>query len=369
MLLKLPVWSTPFRVNISAAELTFVVESIDNIPSTIVSVLCHSQPSPLANDATGTEATTAFHSMVSGIQEKINSSDLYIHITHAVPAKFSMNQIPNSPVTTPSLQSTGTATGDYFSLPTKVFSNAVVAMGHQDVLNSPVPSSPYPVVPPSSVTISLLERFIPPPSAEEYLHLFSPGGPSALVDRLTELSPTGGSLVFIYPTATGASSFANTYLGPLLHPLLRTMCSIHNLSMDFGAGIGSIGAVDQMLSFENLSRKIQILLRKLSRGKSAIYRKPPKFTLVHSSRQQVDLDRKMWTEWWAQQEAPRMRTVVDRYLRRGSMLPSRIGGQDVTAATLVQEVLDGVKDGRKYADYDAERDGVEVGVYVIKRTA
>lgn len=42
--------------------------------------------------------------------------------------------------------------------------------------------------------------------------------------------------------------------------------------------------------------------------------------------------------------------------------------KDVTAATLVQEVLDGVREGRKYADYDVERKGVEMGVFVIKRT-
>ena len=304
-----------------------------------------------------------------GIQNKIDSNDRYIHVTHAVPVKFNMGQIPNSPATTPSVYHGGAAPADYFSLPTNVFSNAVVAMGHQDALNSSVPSSPRPVVPPASVGISLLERFIPPPSAEEYLNLFSAEGPSVLVDRLIELSPTGGSLIFIYPTMVGATTFATNYLGPLLHPLLRTMCSIHNLSMDFGAGVGSVAAVDQMLSYENMGRKIQLLLRKLGRGTSSIHRRPPKFTLVHSSKHLVDLDRKVWTEWWAHQETPRMRTVVDRYLRRGVKMPTRIGGQDVTAATLVQEVLDGVKEGRKYAEYDAEREGVEVGIFVIKRTA
>ncbi len=50
-------------------------------------------------------------------------------------------------------------------------------------------------------------------------------------------------------------------------------------------------------------------------------------------------------------------------------MPMRVAGKTVTAATLVQEVLDGVREGRKYAEYDIERRGVEVGVYVIKRTA
>ena len=51
------------------------------------------------------------------------------------------------------------------------------------------------------------------------------------------------------------------------------------------------------------------------------------------------------------------------------MLPVRQSGKDISAATLMQEVLDGVREGRKYADYDEERNGVEVGVFVIKRTA
>ena len=350
-------------------KLTTLAASLGSSANNTIYVLCHSQPCPLPNTAMQSEAMTAFNGLMIGIQNRIVSGDHWIHVTHAVPVKFNMGQIPNSPATTPSVHNTGAASTDYFSLPTNVFANAVVAVGHQDALNSAVPSSPHPVVPPASVNISLLERFIPPPSAEEYLNLFTAEGPSVLVDRLIELSSNGGSLIFIYPTAAGANAFANIYLGPLIHPLLRTMCSIHNLSMDFGAGVGSIAAIDRMQSFEDMSRKIQLVLRKLGRQTSSIHRQPPKFTLVQSSKHRVDLDRKAWTEWWAQQETPRMRTVVDRYLKRGSMLPTRIGGQDVTAATLVQEVLDGVKEGRKYADYDAKREGVEVGIFVIKRTA
>ncbi len=307
---------------------------------------------------------------MSGIQKRIDSPYRSINITHAIPVKFSMGQIPNSPATTPSIHNTGTAAIDYFSLQSNVFSNAVVAMGHQDALNTSVPSSPHPVVPPASMSVSLLERFIPPSSTEEYLHLFSTDGPSVLVDRLIELSPNGGSLIFIYPTAEGATTFANDCLGPLLHPLLRTMCSIHSLSMDFGAGVGSIGAVDQMLSYESMTRKVNKLLRKLStRGSSTVQRTTPKYTLLEHSKQSVDLDRKTWSDWWTHQETPRMRTVVDRYLQRGQMMPTRVAGKTVTAATLVQEVLDGVREGRKYADHDDERQGVQVGVYVIKRSA
>lgn len=350
-------------------RLISLVANIDLDSASVVSVLCHSQPCPLPNNASEKEVTTAFHGLLSGIQNKIDSPYRSINITHAIPVKFSMGQIPNSPVTTPSVYNAGNAAIDYFSMPSNVFSNAVVAMGHQDALKTSVPSTPHPVVPPASMSVSLLERFIPPSSTEEYLHLFSTDGPSVLVDRLIELSPNGGSLIFIYPTAVGAGTFANDYLGPLLHPLLRTMCSIHSLSMDFGAGVGSIGAVDQMLSYESMTRKINLLLRKLGRGTSTVHRITPKYTLLGYSKQSVHLDRKTWSDWWTHQESPRIRTVVERYLQRGQMMPTRVAGKTVTAATMVQEVLDGVREGRKYADYDVENSGVEVGVYVIKRTA
>lgn len=332
----------------------------------VVYMLCHSQPCPLSNQTAEAivwpNITSAFGSALSAIVYKIDSTGRYIDIVHAVPIKFNMGQIPNSPATTPNPQNMGQ---DYFSMNT--FSKAVVAMDHHEALETSVPSSPRPLVPPASVSVSLLERFIPPSTAEEYLHLFATDAPSALVNRLFELSPQNGSLIFVYPTAEGATTFANTYLGPLLHPQLRTMVSIHNLSMDFGAGVGNIAAVDQMLPWERMVQKLSLLLRKLSRGNSIMYRAGPnpRYTLVEKSAQLVQIDRKVWTEWWVQQEGPRIRTVVERYLKKGLMMPI---GKDVTAATLVQEVLDGVR-SRSYAEYDEARKGIEVGVFVIKRTA
>lgn len=329
----------------------------------MIHVMCHTQPCPLSNETvdktTTANVTSAFAGLVLAIQNNIDSTGRWIDIVHAVPLRFSMAQIPTSPATTPIAQNQPT---DYFD---NIFSKAVAAIDQYDTQNSSIPSSPRPIVAPSSINVSLLERFIPPSSAEEYLNLLTTDGPSVLVNRLTELSPQSGSLVFIYPTGIGAETFATTYLGPLLHPLLRTMVSIHNLSMDFGAGVGKIAAVDQMLPFENMNRKLQILLRRLGRGTSTAQRTAPKFTLVESSKQVVQLDRNVWTEWWIQQETGRIRMVVDRYLARRVMLPV---GKEVTAATLVQEVLDGVRT-RKYADHDAQREGVEVGVFVIKRTA
>ena len=343
-----------------------LVSNIDfNTVGTVISLLCHTQPCPLPNETVNATSwpyvTSAFDLIVAAIQNKIDTVGFYIDIAHAVPLKFNMAQIPTSPATTPNLQYHGTG---YFDV--NVFSKAVVAVDHQqETPNTSIPSSPRPIVAPSSINVSLLERYIPPSSAEEYLNLFTTDGPSVVVNRLVELSPKSGSLMFIYPTGAGAQTFATTYLGPLLHPLLRTMVSIHNLSMDFGAGVGKIAAVDQMLPFENMTRRLQTLLRKLSRGTSAIQRPSPKFALIESSKRVVQLDRRVWTEWWVQQEMGRIRTVVERYLQRGVRMPAT---KDATAATLVQEVLDGVRT-RKYAEYDVEREGIEVGVFVIKRNA
>ena len=345
-------------------SLTGLVDTVDlQQLSNVVYLLCHTQPCPLSNSTVEhtvpPHVTSGFDSLVSAVQNKIESTGRYIEITHAIPIKFNMGQIPNSPATTPGPREPAT---DYFS--PKVFSKAVIAMGHADAMGTSVPSSPRPVVPPNSISAALLERYIPPSTSEEYLHLLSNENPSALVDRLFELSPQSGKLIFIYPTAAGAEAFNQNYLGPLLHPLLRTMCSIHHLGYDFGAGVGTIAAVKEMHTFESMVRKTQILLRKLSRG-------PAKYALIQSDTRVVQLDRDVWTEWWQQQERPRIKSTVDRYWQRGKMLPNR---RDVTAATLVQDVVDGVykREGaraREYSEYDPPRNGVEVGVFVIKRSA
>lgn len=253
-------------------------------------------------------------------------------------------------------------TVDYFNM--TVFSKAVVAVDHHDASNASVPSSPHPVVAPSSVGLALLERFIPPTTLQEYLDLFASDSPSVLVDRLVELSPDNGSLIFIYPTAHGASSFATRYLGPLLDPLLRTMVGIHELTADLGANVGKMAVVEHMVAFEKMTQKIKQLLRHMNRS-SPRGGAAPKYLLVQSSRQTVQVERKAWTEWWMHQETPRIRDVMNRYFQRALKLPQ---SKELTAGSLVREILMGVEN-RTYAEYDAPREGIEVGVFVIRRTA
>lgn len=324
--------------------------------SNVLNVLCHTQPCPLSDDVIN--VPTAFTPIITGLQDSFEpTNERYIEVTHAVPRKFDMARLPTSPVGTPSHQEAG----DYFSM--MVYSKAVIAVDHHSASSNPYPSSPHPVVAPSSVGVSILERFIPPTTTAEYIDLFSNDGPSVLVDRLYELSSDGGSLIFIYPTSNGASTFTSKYLGPLLDPLLRTMVGVHGLSADLGADVGKMAVIDHMLSFENMGRKLTILLGKLNRGGS-LGRSKPKYALVHKKCENVQIDRKAWTNWWIHQEASRIREVLNRYFQRAVRLPQR----ETTAGTLVREILEGVET-RAYTDYDAEREGIEVGVFIVKRTA
>lgn len=368
------------------SSLTSLVTNVNfNVMHNVVLMLSHTQPCPLsttANDEgaigeaakSGSESVnqapppppqkTAFQVILDVVQQQVEARGLYIDVSHAVPSKFSLTQIPNSPATTPNIRASG---ADYFSL--NVFPKAVVAMDHLDALNTSVPSSPHPVVAPCSINVSILERYIPPSSAEEYLQLFSTDAPSVLVDRLYELSRHGGTLIFIYPTREGASTFASDYLSPLLDPLLRNMIGVYQLSADIGTSIGGMSAADHMLSFDNMTRKINALLRKLSRGVSAISRPTPRYTLVYSSIEDVAPKREVWTQWWSHQESPRIRRVMERYYERGKSLPEHPNkNTTVTARGLEREVLDGVMKKRTYAD-SAEREGIELGIFVIKRTA
>ncbi len=326
----------------------------------MINVLCHTQPCPASEEITS--APTAFATLTMALQAKVETTQgCYIEVTHALPLKFNMARLPTSPLGTPSVAAPGAQPVDYFSM--TVFAKAVVAVDHHDASNTSVPPSPRPMVPPSTVGIALLERFIPPRTVQEYLDLFTPESPSVLVDRLVELSPENGTLIFIYPTWDGASSFMSRYLSPLLDPLLRTMVGIHELSANVAVEMGKMVAVNQMLPFGKMTRKITALLKHMNhspaRGPS------PTYSLLHCSKHIVPLERQAWTEWWIQQETPRIRDGMNRYFQRAVRLPQ---SKEVTAGSLVREILNGVQ-SRMYGESDPSREGIEVGLYVMRRTS
>ncbi|KAJ5105948.1 hypothetical protein NUU61_003295 [Penicillium alfredii] len=231
--------------------------------------------------------------------------------------------------------------------------------------------APMPVVPPHSVHISVLERYLPPPSAQEYRDLFCSTRPSFLVDRLCELSPDGGSMLLIYPTKKGASTFKSQYLGPILDPLLRQLVVVNGLSADVGRFLGKLSTVSQMDDFATMRANIVTLCEALSSPSS-------RFQLADAGRGSTHLDRSLWAEWYIHQEKARMKEVLSLYWQNGRRpslhKASGSGGsggfmadKEVTSAMLLGEIFDGIRK-RPYGEDSEPRDGVELGVFVIRRT-
>ena len=285
---------------------------------------------------------------------------------HAIPGRFNLADLPTSPPATPGPALFG---DDYFTQ--KVFDSAVPISDYQEDLSA-LPRSPRPVVPPSSINVSVVERYIPPSSPNEFADMFNPNGPSVLVDRLVELSPSNGTLVFIYPTRTGAQTFMNEYLGPVLDPLLRSMCVVHGLSSDLSRQLGSMCAVDRLLEHTELARSIDHLCATLTQRSTSMHRfhgRRAKFSVAHAAQQQVVLDREVWAkDWWTKQEKPRVKDVVTRYAHEAQKKSSN-GHDDrpATPAELIQTLLEGVVK-KPYPDGQSPRKGVEVGVFVIQRS-
>ncbi|KAF2089217.1 hypothetical protein K490DRAFT_37092 [Saccharata proteae CBS 121410] len=321
-----------------------------------VRILSHALPCPSSSGQ-------AFPHLIQAIHERISpASTQWINVFHAVPGRFNMADLPTSPPSTP-----GPAIGgeDYFT--TKVFDSAVFA-GDYEVTDVKVAKSPRPVVPPGTVDVSIVERYIPPTSPNELAGLYSAtASRSLLVDRLVELSPNGGTLLFIYPTRTGGRTFMDEYLGPILDPMLRAMHVVHELSADLGASLGHMSAVELLTEFEDIKTKLEAFCRRLSTESSSLdrfQRSRTNFSVVHASKEEVHLDRKVWaTDWWIKQEKPRVRSAVTKYFRMAQKLPH---DNEIMPTNLIQEILDGV-DHKAY-EFGGPKRGVEVGVFVIRRT-
>ncbi|KAJ5647985.1 hypothetical protein N7490_004357 [Penicillium lividum] len=288
----------------------------------------------------------------------------YINVTHAVPEQFSLSNLPHSPPSTPR---SPTAAEDYFNA--TVFSSAAVVGAYHDFrgpLQRHLSHAPMPVVPPHSVHISVLERYLPPPSAQEYRDVFCPTRPSFLVDRLSELSPNGGSLLFVYPTKKGASTFKSQYLGPILDPLLRQLVVVNGLSADVGRYLGKMSTVSQMDDFATMKANINSLCDSLSSPSS-------QFQIADAGRSSAHLDRNLWVEWFIHQEKARMKEVLSMYWQNSRRPPVKTmnsgmsDGKDVTSAMLLSEIFEGIRK-RPYGEDNEPRDGVELGVFVIRRT-
>lgn len=123
-----------------------------------------------------------------------------------------------------------------------------------------------------------------------------------------------------------------------------------------------MSSVDYLDEYERLQEHVVRYCDLLSEGGSGD--KKSVFTLVRASKEEAVLERSAWAnDWWIKQEKPRIRETVNKYFRQVKKLPE----SEMTGSHLIQEVLDGVAN-RKAEDVRSESRGVEVGVFIIKRT-
>jgi hypothetical protein len=296
-----------------------------------------------------------FGEIIASIHEQTTANTAWINVFHAVPGRFTLADLPKSPPSTP-----GPAVGgdEYFT--SKVFDSAVAIPDYQ--LDSKLlPPSPQPVVPPQTIQISIVERYIPPTNTNEYAEMFLLRGRSLLHDRLVELTADNGLLLFIYPTKTGARTFTQNYLGPVLDPLLRTLTVVHDLASDLGQTLGQMSSVAYLDEYDNLKSHMERFCSVLNKAASGD--KKPTYQVIHAARETVQLDRDAWAnDWWIKQEKPRIRDTITKYFRQTKKLPE----SGLTGTHLIEEVLDGVANRR--VGNESRLKGVEVGVFLVKKT-
>jgi hypothetical protein len=343
----------------------------------MVNMVCQTLPLPI-DDQEITTAPTAYHSLVKGLQAAATPEEFAgIRIVHALPSRFPVAKFPTSPPGTPSGAIGAYVANDqagYFDQ--NIFSSAVRMVDRHDVFanegkRSSIPSSPGFVAPAASIDVSLYERFIPPSTLQEFKDLFTVDAPSALVDRLRELSSTDGSLLLIYPTSAGSQSFKRHYLGPVIEPVLRNIIVSQQLSADLGYDVSEMEAANSLLPFEKLQFRLRDLLRQLntpSRNSHTGHTRKSNgvYSIKYAAAETVHVSSEVWKHWWTQQETPRITAATAKYFRRAKHLPS---GNISNNTALTREILEGVHKRRDDEDgFDVQRkEGIEVGVFVVIR--
>lgn len=216
----------------------------------------------------------------------------------------------------------------------------------------------------AEANLVVLERYIPPTTAEETVDFFDADScRSYLIDRLPELAADVGSLILVYPTKTGAETFAQRYVGPVLDPLLREMTILKGLNTNAAEALGSMKGLESMYEFDEMQSKVQGLCASMN-ARLAIQKSRTEFQLAHSEAAHVTLDRKTWTTWFVEQEQIRLRQNLIDYHRDGGRLPGGSGSNtELTVGMLTREITEGFRRSKMVAG-GAE---IEVGVFVIRR--
>jgi hypothetical protein len=301
-----------------------------------------------------------FSRLIAAIHDRTTTNTAWINVFHALPGRYTLSDLPKSPPSTP-----GPAVGGDSYFTSKVFDSAVAIPDYQ-LHSKLLPPSPRPVVPPGSINLSIVERYIPPTNANEYAEMFTFRGRSLLYDRLIELSRDNGVLFFIYPTKTGARTFMQRYLGPIIEPILRTVTVVHDLHSELSRNLGQMVAVDYLDEYQDLEARLRAFCNQLNENAKEQRHSSEdgcSYEIIHAAKEEILLEREAWADdWWIKQEKPRIRDVITKYFRKSKKLPTG----EMTGATLIQEVLEGVST-REYHDGPPTK-GVEVGVFIVKKT-
>ncbi|RMZ77168.1 hypothetical protein DV737_g4502, partial [Chaetothyriales sp. CBS 132003] len=314
----------------------------------------------LPSQRKGSHSRPIFQQMAELLQQESQEAP-YITITHVVSSLLSMGDVPASPPATPNQLNT---TDSYFDSQT-IFTHAATAPIYHPPSQTSIESLPRMtgiVAAPASVNVSTLERYIPPTTGEEVLDFFTLSRKSYLVDRMTELSPKNGTLLLVYPTATGAATFANRYIGPVIEPFLRQFCLLNDLTMDAASRMGKLAAVWAMMSFEDMSSCLDKLCIDLAE-RAPVGREPRSgYSVIHRDKVEMVIDRMTWVQWFVEQESARLRQDMVDYQKAGGRISAR--GFDATPASLAREVIEGISASTEAAGGV----GIELGVFVIRRS-
>lgn len=309
------------------------------------------------------QRTVKTYEMICDRIQQISREPRSITITHA--RKISPGQVvedfPKSPPATP--YHTG---GDSYFGDQTIFTHVAEVPVHHDLryASQGIETTAQRHIMTAEASSIVLERYIPPTTADETLDLFDANScRSYLADRLPELAPSVGSLIFIYPTKTGAQTFARRYVGPVLDPLLREMSILKGLNTNAAERLGRMRSIDSMFEFEEMQEKLQNLCDSMN-SRIAFQRTRTEFRIEHSDTAHIVLDRDTWMTWFVEQEQMRMKQDLVDYHREGGILPDTENvNTEVTAGMLSREVTDGLRKSTRIAG----EVGVEVGVFVIRR--
>jgi len=162
------------------------------------------------------------------------------------------------------------------------------------------------------------------------------------------------------------------YLSPILDPLLRSMVVTHGFSSDLCLSLGAMPAANSLLEHSDLERRTKLLCTRLTQRSSQIERfhgRRARFELVYSQTQKVELSRRVWAkDWWTRQEKMHVTEVVTKAAQEAQTKSSnRHIDRPPTATELWQQLMKDVET-RPYNESQKPRNGVEVAVFVIKRS-